>query len=184
METSGEAEQVARAQRGDPDAWAELYQRYHTPIYRYLLVRLERVPEAEDLAAQVFLKAMESISRYRWRGVPFSAWLFRIAQNLLIDLQRRATTRQRYLMEAWRTNPPPPSPEDEAISSLERQELARTIVQLTPAQREVVQLRFAGGLSTAEVAAAMGKSIPAVKALQHSALVNLRKILRRDEPEV
>lgn len=173
---SDEESLVRRAQGRDAEALAELYERYFDRIYGYIAVRVRDQKEAEDLAEQVFLKVMESICSFQWRGVPFSAWLFRIARNLVIDYvrkmeQRRAlsldetTVRGEFDPAAWL--------EEKATF----EQLGEALGRLTRAQREVISMRFAGGLSTDQVAQVMGKSPGAVKALQHSALVSLRKSL-------
>ena len=78
---------MRRAQRRDPEAFTQLYEAYFDKIYRYIVIRIGNEMEAEDMTQQVFLKALQSISSFRWRGIPFSAWLFRIAHNLAVDSQ-------------------------------------------------------------------------------------------------
>ncbi|MBI2906612.1 MAG: sigma-70 family RNA polymerase sigma factor [Chloroflexi bacterium] len=171
-----EQETVHRAQAGDSDAFAQLYEKYFDKIYRYAFLRLGNKADAEDLTEQVFLKALESIGNYRWRGMPFSSWLFRIAHNLVVDLiRRRSRAEMAPLIEAIPSKEPGPLELVELKVTL--QELAAAIKRLTEAQRQVISFRFAGELSSAEVAAIMGKSEGAVKALQHSALVTLRRCL-------
>lgn len=170
-------EEVARAKEGDAQAWAEIYEEYYDRLFRYFRSRLSEREVAEDLAAQVFVKAMAALPAYRFRGAPFAAWLFRIAANLVVDHHRRAASRQRYL----RNQPPPPptnSLHEEVEAQMEREEVMAAVGQLTPAQQEVIRLRFAAGLSTAETAQALGKSLAAVKSLQHQALITLRQLLR------
>ena len=167
---------VQRAQQGDKEAFAQLYETYFDKIYRYMILRIRNKAEAEDMTQQVFVKAFESIPSFRWKGVPFSAWLFRIARNLVIDHVRKVKKRHTIPFEeslvASDSNP-----QLETERRLDIEQLVSATRHLTAAQREVISLRFAGGLSIAEVARAMGKSQGAVKALQHSAIVALRKIL-------
>ncbi|MEE9202935.1 MAG: sigma-70 family RNA polymerase sigma factor [Dehalococcoidia bacterium] len=171
-----EQDLITRARRGESQAWAEIYEEFFNKIYRFIFFKIGSQEEAEDLSSRVFLKAIESLGSFRWRGVPFSAWLFRIARNLVIDHHRRAASQRRYLEQA--SDPDPlPSAEEEAIKAVQHEEVRRAVAQLTPAQQEVINLRFGAELSTAETAQAMKKSLVAVKALQHSALVNLRKIM-------
>lgn len=173
-----EPDLITRARQGESQAWAEIYEEFFDRIFRFIFFKIGSQEEAEDLSSRVFLKAIESAGSFRWRGVPLSAWLFRIAHNLVIDHHRRAASQRRYLEQA--TDPDPlPSAEDEALRAVEQEEVRRAVAQLTPAQQEVINLRFGGGLSTAETAQAMKKSLAAVKALQHSALVNLRKIISK-----
>jgi len=130
--------------------------------------------EAEDITQQVFLNAIKAISSFRWRGIPFSAWLFRIAHNQVVDyLRRKAKRATAPLDESQVAGDYDPQQIAELRLDIER--LAAATGKLTPAQQEVISLRFAGELSVAQVAKIMGKSEGAVKALQHSAIVALRK---------
>ncbi|MFC1906103.1 sigma-70 family RNA polymerase sigma factor [Chloroflexota bacterium] len=167
---------VERAKKGDKDALAQIYEEYFDRIYRYIAVRLGDRTEAEDLTEQVFLKTLESIKSFKWKGTPFAAWLFRIAHNQIIDYHRKMNKRQNL-------------PLDEAILSggvdtaaaaelkLTMDELKVAMTGLTDLQRQVIVLRFVSGLSILETAKSMGKSDGAVKALQHSAVVALRKAM-------
>ncbi|MBI2832234.1 MAG: sigma-70 family RNA polymerase sigma factor [Chloroflexi bacterium] len=169
-----EAGLVRRAQERDEEAFAKLYEAYFDKIYRYVVIRIGDSAEAEDMTQQVFLKALKSISSFKWRGVPFSAWLFRIAHNQVVDYLRKKSKRPTVSIHdlpiASSDNP-----EQTAELNIEVQQLAEATKQLTEAQRQVISLRFAAGLSIAEVAKAMRKSEGAVKALQHSAILALRK---------
>ena len=165
---------VERAQRGDAQAFSRLYEEYFEKIYRYIMIRVGSRVDAEDLTEQVFLKVLESIASFKWRGVPFSAWLFRIARNVVIDHLRKAKKGSLPLSESASGGVDPALL---AEKRLDIEQLNLALEKLTQAQREVVALRFAAGLSTAETGRALGKSEGAVKALQHSALVALRKRL-------
>ncbi|HEX77030.1 MAG TPA: sigma-70 family RNA polymerase sigma factor [Dehalococcoidia bacterium] len=166
---------VRRAQSRDEQAWGQLYEMYIDKIYSYIRLRVGDPQDAEDIASQVFLKALQSIGFFKWKGIPFSAWLFRIAHNQVIDHMRRAKPRAS-LAEGVPT-PSGENPELMAEQSLDWEAVRRALTELTPAQRQVIELRFAGGLSTAETAKVMGKKEGAIKALQHSALIALRKRL-------
>jgi len=171
-----EQDLVHRAQNGDKEAFTELYETYFGKLYRYVVARIGNRAEAEDMTQQVFVKAYKSIPSYRWRGVPFSAWLFRIAHNLVVDFFRKESKRPTVPLEESLV-----ASNDNVQQVVERRlDIERVMAatrQLTEAQREVVSLRFAGGLAIAEVARVMGKSEGAVKALQHSAIAALRRIL-------
>jgi len=171
-------ERIARGlQKGDPEAWSRVYEGYFTKIYRYIAIRVGNNTEAEDLAEQVFLKALESSSSFKWRGAPVSAWLFRIAHNQVIDYWRRTKSKTPLpLGEYLPSNGV--DPEEEAERNVNMREVVQAMDQLTHAQRDVIELRFAGGLSVAEVAKVLGKSEGAVKVMQHSALLALRKRLQ------
>jgi RNA polymerase sigma-70 factor (ECF subfamily) len=98
-----EEELVRRAQKRDPEAFNQLYEEHFDRIYRYLVLKIGDRTEAEDLTQQVFLKALESIASYSWRGVPFSAWLFRIAHNQVVDYFRKMSKRKAIPLDEART---------------------------------------------------------------------------------
>lgn len=168
---------VHRAQQQDGEAFAQLYETYFDRIYRYILLKIGRKGEAEDLAQQVFLNAFQSLASYKWRGLPFSSWLFRIAHNLVVDHLRKASRERSFPLEEWRTMEVKDDPASLAEQKLSIEQLLAASQALSPAQQEVLRLRFAAELSIAEVAKIMGKSEGAIKALQHSALVKLRQAL-------
>ena len=177
-----EKELVRRAQQRDPEAFRQLYEENFNKIYRYLTLKVGNRTEAEDLTQQVFLKALESISSYKWRGMPFSSWLFRIAHNQAVDYFRKGSKEKSVLLDEARTV----VGADPALLTEQRvtvEQLNLACKRLTEAQQEVISLRFAGGLSIAEVAEVMGKNQGAIKALQHSAIVALRQILPRGDEE-
>ena len=171
---------VRRAQQGNKEAFAQLYQTHFDKIYRYMILRIRNKAEAEDMTQQVFVRALKSIPSFKWKGIPFSSWLFRIAHNLVVDYIRKEQKRPTVPFEESLTESDS-NPQLEAERRLDIERLISATRQLTEAQREVISLRFAGGLSVAEVAKAMGKSQGAVKALQHSAIVALRKTLPAGE---
>ena len=168
-----------RAQQRDPEAFGQLYDKHFDKIYRYIAFRVGSQTEAEDLTQQVFLKAWESIRSYKWKGLPFSSWLFRIAHNQLVDHLRKKNKRKETPLEEAQA-----VYDTDLISAVEQKLMGEQVVNacrcLTEAQQEVLSLRFAGGLSTAEVAKIMDKSEGAIKALQHSALKSLRAILAQE----
>ena len=170
---------VKRAQENDQDAFAELYERYFPRIYRYIALKIGDRHEAEDMAQQVFLKALKSISSFKWQDVPFSAWLYRIAHNQVVDhlrqKSRRPTTQLEEAMEQFSDDSDNPQKTTEIRMDIES--LMQALKKLTPAQREVIALRFTSDLPIAEVAHIMGKSEGAVKAMQHSAVLALRRIM-------
>ncbi len=167
---------VQRAQQGDQMALAVLYETYFERIYRYSLARLGNMAEAEDITEEVFLRMLRSIASFQWKAHGFEAWLFRIAHNLVIDHLRRQISHKTYrsLITGSFVDD---SLEDDLNGKWNQEELGQAIEQLTPAQRDVVTLRFAGGLSLAETAAILDKQVGNVKVLQHNALISLRKVL-------
>ena len=167
---------VRQAQQGDKDAFAQLYEAYFDKIYRYIVIKIGNKAEAEDMTQQVFLKAYQSIRSYKWEGVPFSAWLFRIAHNQIVDFYRKKSKRPTVRLEES-TVVSSDNPLRTVESRFDIERLRTGTLQLTSAQQEVISLRFAGGLAITEVARTMDKSEGAVKALQHSAVAALRKVL-------
>jgi RNA polymerase sigma-70 factor, ECF subfamily len=167
---------VQRAQKQDTAAFAKLYEVYFDKIYRYIALKIRNETEAEDMTQQVFMKALKSISSYKNQGVPFSSWLYRIAHNLTIDYfrkNRKATVPIDDLPLAAVGG----DPQKMVEQKMDVEELAVAIKKLTPSQQEVLSLRFTGDLSINECAEIMGKSEGAIKALQHSAVIALRKVL-------
>ncbi|MFH0914551.1 MAG: sigma-70 family RNA polymerase sigma factor [Chloroflexota bacterium] len=168
---------VRRAQCGEGEAFTQLYETYFDRIYRYVTVKVGDRVEAEDLTQEVFIKALRSLGSFRWKGVSFSAWLFRLAHNHLVDYWRKKGKR---IMVSLEDAPPiadNSNPQLAAEQNLEIEQVVLAAEGLTPAQKEVISLRFAADLPIAEVARIMGKSEGAIKALQHSAIVSLRKKL-------
>jgi RNA polymerase sigma-70 factor, ECF subfamily len=171
------AELVAQAQQGDQMAFAALYEQYSPLVYRFLRRRLDGADEiVEDLTEDVFVKVYEKIDRYVERGLPFTAWLYRIAHNHLVDYLRSLPRMSASSLDAVAEVP------ERAASAafsrvLDRQSLAPAMARLTPEQRQAVELRFIEGMSVAEAARTMGRSDEAVKKLQARALVNLRRYL-------
>jgi RNA polymerase sigma-70 factor (ECF subfamily) len=169
---------ILRAQQRDQVALTQLYEENFDRIYRYIVLKIGDRTEAEDMTQQVFLNALQSISSFKWKGMPFTSWLYRIAHNQVVDYLRKKTKQATVPLDE---SLPFPSADGDPKYTVERKVELETIVmaarKLTRAQQEVISLRFAGELSIAEVAGMMGKSEGAIKALQHSAILALRKIL-------
>ncbi len=172
-----EAQLVQRAVAGDTDAFAKLYEAYVERIYRFIYFRVGVAEAAEDLTSQVFLKAWEGLSRYQPRGLPFGAWLFRVARNTVID-HYRASRPTVPLDTAALSQPDPAADVAEAVGRrLENDELRAALGKLTDEQRQVLSLKFLAGLSTDEVAQALGKKPGAVRALQMRGLQALARLM-------
>ncbi len=167
---------VQRAKQRDQKAFAQLYEEHFDKIYRYVALRIGDRTEAEDMTQQVFLNALKSISSFKWKGVPFAAWLFRIAHNQVVDYLRKKSKQTAVPLDESLVSSDS-NPQLMAEHNLDVEQLLLATRRLTEAQRQVISLRFAGELSINQVANIMGKSQGAVKALQHSAIVALRKIL-------
>lgn len=170
---------VERAQRGDRTALEELYLLHFDRIYSYLHMSVGSRHDAEDLTTQTFVKMLESIGRFRWQSVPFSAWLFRIAHNLAMDHFRAG--------RRWQPEEEVPQPigaeetsaEDQALAAMGNACLLELIARLSPEQRQVLTLKFVFRFSNGEAAAILGKTEGAVKSLQHRALSSLQKHVSR-----
>ena len=174
IENREEEALVLSAQRGDRDAFAQLYEANVERIYRYLLSRLTEPADAEDVTSEVFMQAMKSLPSYKSRGTPLLAWLFRIAHNQAVNyMRKRARRKETLLMETAAAHD---SPEEEVLEKVRLGEVVGAMGALTELQRQVLDLRFAADLSIAEVASVMNRKEGAVKALQFSALRVLRRV--------
>ncbi len=170
---------VARGKRGDRDALEELYLLHFDRIYSYLHMSVGNRHDAEDLTTQTFLKMLESIGRFEWKAVPFSAWLFRIAHNLAMDFFRAGKR-----VQPEEEVPEPPGSEEasaeyHAFHSIGRASMLELIAELSPEQRQVLTLKFVFNFANADVAGILGKTEGAVKSLQHRALASLQKHVTR-----
>ena len=167
---------VRNAQKYDEDALHKLYEKYYPKIYNYAFLQMGDVHSAEDLTADVMLKMLESIQKYSFRGLPFGAWVFRIARNRLIDLHRRRKRRGEVDLSETISGTLV-SPESMAERALERGQIQIALKHLTDEQRQVIVLKFIQGFDNRSVGRIMGRSEGAVKSLQHRALGRLRRVL-------
>jgi RNA polymerase sigma-70 factor (ECF subfamily) len=168
---------VQRARQGDHEAFAQLYENHFDKIFRYVVLKIGNQTEAEDMTQQVFVRAYESIGSYQLQGVPFTAWLFRIAHNQMVDYVRKQSKKHTVWLDETIQVRDDSDLEHDVETKIEMEKVVLASQQLTKAQREVISLRFAGGLSITEAAKTMKKSEGAIKALQHSAILALRKTL-------
>jgi RNA polymerase sigma-70 factor (ECF subfamily) len=164
-----EAELVLRAKAREPNAWQELYDQLYPFVYRYALARLRRHEEAEDLAAQCFLRAIQGIDRYSYQGKPFLAWLYRIARNLVADHVKQKVRENTQDLDADE-----PSVTFGLDAVVNRVDLLAALDLLKRKHREIIVLRFLLSLSTKEVGILLGKSEAAVHSLQVRAVESLR----------
>ena len=165
---------VQAAKAGDATAFGELYERYRDAIYRFCLARTGTSHDAEDLVGDVFVKAMQSLDRYQDRGLPFAAFLYRIARNAAID--RARTLKQPLSVDGLVTEPASTqNVELEAAFAVERSILLAALARLKPEHRDVIVMRFIEGYAALEVAKLLGKTEGAIRTLQHRALERLRK---------
>ena len=168
---------AAGVEREKEDRLVRLYEEYFPKIARYVFVHTGDKTESEDIASEVFLKALDSLNNYQERGLPMQAWLFRIAHNLVVDHLRKAERYKKILLEKTDV-PDMTDPAAEAEISLEMLRVNQAMKDLTEDQREVVRMRFFGGLTSRETAEALNKSDGAVREMQRAALEKLRRILK------
>jgi RNA polymerase sigma-70 factor (ECF subfamily) len=159
---------LIEAAQADPARFVEVYDRYVDRVYAYVSRRAGSRAAAEDITSEVFRQALANLPRFEWRGVPFAAWLYRIAANAVADDWRR---RGRESQE-----PPPDLPDERVHEQLQRRiSLFQLVDRLPDLQRRVIEMRFVEDKSVRDVAAALDRSEGAVKQLQLRALENLRK---------
>ncbi len=168
---------VDAARAGDEAALAELYNLYFPRVYRYILARVGNTYDAEDLTEEVFLRVLDAIERFQWREAPFSAWLFRIAHNAVISQRRKEGARGRSSPLSDALPVDSQGPEEMVANRLALREVMKAAETLPDAQRRVISLRFAAGLTVAETARAMEKGEGNVKVIQHKAIAKLREML-------
>jgi len=175
---------VELARQGNPAAFGEIYDRHVSLIYQYAYSLLRNKSEAEDLVAETFLRALEAMKRYRWTGRPLSSWLLTIARNLgMNQLRRRQRTKDAFplLPDFIPRNPPEPGSGD----GVDIEELRQAIAALSPAEREVILLRFVLGLDYPQVAQVVGKSVENVRVIQYRALRKLhKKLAPAEDPDL
>lgn len=180
--TSVQAEEDAalvEAARRDPAAFAALYRRYVTPVYRYLYSRVGNRADAEDLTAQVFTEALVGLHRYREQG-SFAAWLFTIARRKAADYHRRQ--RPQVPLDTAQDCPNlEPDPLARLVQEESVRRLAMLVAQLDEEKQELLRLRFAAGLTYAEMGAVLGRSEAAVKMAVYRLLRTLRTLWEEDD---
>lgn len=166
---------LARASRGDREAFGELYEEYVTRIFNYVYYRTGNVHDAEDLTARVFHRALNHIHQYTDRGLPFSAWLYRIAHNLIANWHRDRSRHQEIpLDDTLQLHYKGDPPESMLVQSQETESLLRLIRHLPAERQSLLVLKFVEHLSNAEIGEIMGRSEGAVKSLYHRTLLVLR----------
>lgn len=178
---------LVAAARIDPRAFAPLYSRYFDPIYRYCIRRLGHPEEAADVTAQVFVKALAALPRYREDTPSFRSWLFAIAHNVLVD-EYRSRHITLAIEEAADVTVDSPSLEDEILTAEIGGTIRRLLAQLTEDQRQVMELRLAG-LTAQQIADTVGRSLGSIKIAQVRAMKQLRitfglhESLREEAPD-
>jgi len=178
-----EADIVRRATAGDPAAITTLYERYVDTIYRYVRYRVDDDETARDITADVFVRALESLSRYDERNVPFAAWLYRIGHARVVDHWRRLARRseESYDDLGDHTELTTDAEALDQVDVIEHNSVRAALMKLTPEQQEALILKYVQGLSNAEISEITGRTVGAVKALQHRGLAALARLLDEEE---
>jgi RNA polymerase sigma-70 factor (ECF subfamily) len=171
--------ELVREAASDPEAFGELYERHVRRIYNYIYYRSGNHHDAEDLTARVFQRAMRHVGSYEDQGVPFSAWLYRIAHNLVANWHRDRSRRpvvslEDHVIVSKESN----QPETEAIAEEERRKLLAIVRLLAPDRQQLLILKFVERLSNAEIGEIMGRTEGAIKSLYHRTLIALREEIK------
>ena len=178
----GEIKLIENAVRGKASAFGLLYDHYQPKIYRFVLIKIGRREDAEDLTHQVFLNAWQNISNYKDLGFPFSSWLYRIARNQIIDRYRTKKQEvgleivdEEYLSDFGMN-------EKNLEEKIQLERVMKAMKELKQDYQDVLIMRFVEDLSVKEVAATVEKSEGAVKLMQHRAVKELKKVLEKKMP--
>ena len=183
-EQLSDSELVRRAQ-ADPMQFADIYERYIQKVYNYAYYRMGDPSEAEDLTARVFVQAMNHLPRYRDRGIPISAWLYRIAHNLIANWHRDNGRRKIVPLDDHVSHAIQAEEPERATENREEQaQLLRAVRELPPIRQQLIILKFVERLSNAEIGKILGRSEGAVKSLYHRTLLALRRMMQKQaEPD-
>jgi RNA polymerase sigma-70 factor (ECF subfamily) len=177
--SESEERALIEAAQQDPGRFAELYEHNFDRVYAYIVVRIHDRSEAQDLTAHVFQQALANIGKFKWRGAPFIAWLYRIAANAMADRARKKSREPGETEVATIDTVATINNVDSNLEQVERRARLFSAVESLPEdQRRVILLRFGEEQSTREIAAALNRSEGAVKQLQFRGLENLRARLR------
>lgn len=165
----------------NPSAFGELYELYVDRIYNYVYYRVGNIHDAEDLTSRTFYRALSHLPTYEDRGVPFSAWLYRIAHNLVANWHRDHGRRPVVALDQLILKSQASKDPEDVAESLDNTRLLREgMRKLDPARQELLVLKFGQELSNAEIGRIMGRSEGAIKSLYHRTLLALRKELAKE----
>ncbi|HLD93607.1 MAG TPA: sigma-70 family RNA polymerase sigma factor [Anaerolineales bacterium] len=174
-------EALSSATQGDKTAFGRLYDKYAARIYNYVYYRTGSTQDAEDITSRVFFRAMRHITNYTDRGVPFSAWLYRIAHNLVANWHRDSSRHQEVELEdGYRASKSEEHPEVALLESEEQQALMRLIRNLPEERQQLLILKFVEHMSNAEIGEIMDRTEGAIKSLYHRTLLSLREEITKD----
>jgi RNA polymerase sigma-70 factor, ECF subfamily len=176
FEEINDANAVSLASRGNPEAFSFLYEKNVTRIYNYIYYRIGSASDAEDITSRVFYRAFGHINSYVEKGVPFSAWLYRIAHNLIANWHRDNLRRKEVPLEDHLEFPhKADQPERMLENNQEMELLMKGIRRISPDRQQLILLKYLEDLSNADIALIMGRSEGAIKSLYHRALIALRE---------
>lgn len=168
---------IARAKE-NPEAFGALYERYVDKIYNYICYRVGSDQDAEDLTARTFYRALEHFPSYEDRGAPFSAWLYRIAHNLVANWHRDNSRRKMITLDDMILRAPKgKGPAIRAEKSDEEDVMLTAVRGLAPDRQQLIVLKHVEGMTNAEIGEVMGRTEGAIKSLYHRTLVTLREDL-------
>ena len=174
-EREAEERRLVEAAQRDTACFGEVYEHYFEIVYAYVARRVRNRTEAEDMTAEVFRKALQSLPRFKWTGAPFAAWLFRIASNIIADHAKRAAREGSVPGHEESADSRAPQPQQADLEQSERSVgVSRLVNELAEDQRRVLVMRFAEERSIREIAQTLERSEGAIKQLQFRALQNLR----------
>lgn len=172
-----DVELIKQVKNGDTEAFGVLYEQYADVIFRYVYSHLDARVEAEDLTEDIFLRAWKALPKYDERGLPFSAFLFRIARNSLIDYYRQRKIV--HSIDDIEIQSHEAGLEETVELNIENRDLKKSLDGLREDYRNVLIFRFLSGLSPEETAEMMQRSVGAIRVLQHRALSALKDVLER-----
>jgi len=176
--TDQEEQSFVESAKNDPGIFGELYERYVDRIYNYIYHRVGNVHDAEDLTSRTFFRALSHLQSYEDKGVPFSAWLYRIAHNLVANWHRDRKRRPVVALDdvvlrgLWEEHPEVVTQSQDNVRYLRE-----AILRLDADRQGLLVLKFSEGLSNAEIGNIMGRSEGAIKSLYHRTLLALRSDL-------
>jgi RNA polymerase sigma-70 factor (ECF subfamily) len=176
---------LERAAQGDHAAFGVLYERYVGRIYNYIYYRTGNRNDAEDLTARVFFRALKHIGNYQNRGLPLSAWLYRIAHNLVANWYRDNSRRREVpLDDGFSLQQKSEHPESAVLKTEEQERLLKVIRRLPPDRQQLLILKFVEHLPNAEIGQIMGRTEGAIKSLYHRTLITLREVYRNGDVQI
>ncbi len=168
---------IQKAQSGESEAFGILYDTYLPKIYRFILLKVSKKTDAEDLTHQVFLSAWQNIRTYRFQGNPFSSWLYKIAHNAVIDFYRTQKPSIDIELVSEDSFAHLPDLENELDRGMELIQIRHALTQLKPDEQSILIMKFVDELSNKEIAETLHKTEGAIRVIQHRALKQIKKII-------